>query len=128
MDTEWITGAPVSSVTVRVTVVLFPAASVATTVMVFAPAARVSCFVKEPFSATATYSAAPLFSLTVTVTGLDVASFVVPDTVHEELFVTESSAGAVTESVGGMVSTLKVTVFCVAALPSLSEASTFIVC
>ena len=69
------TGAPVSSVTLRVTVVLFPALSVATTVIVLAPGLRVMVLLHVPFSLTATFS-----PFTVTVTGLEVASSVVPDT------------------------------------------------
>ena len=56
-----ITGAPVSSVTVLVTVVDLPALSVATTVIVFVPFARVRSLVNEPSLPTVTDSAVPLF-------------------------------------------------------------------
>ena len=120
-----ITGAVVSTVTVLVTVVVLPAESFATTVMV--PVTSVSALLKVPSDPTVTVSAVPLFSLTVTVTGLEVASLVVPVTVTAVLLVTSLSAGAVIESVGGTVSILNVTVFCVAAFPSKSDASILIV-
>ena len=63
-----------SSFTVLVTVVLFPALSVATTVMVLVPSVRVITLDQEPSEATVAASTLPLFSLTVTDTGLDVAS------------------------------------------------------
>ena len=106
-----ITGAVVSTVTVLVTVVVLPAESFATTVMVFVPVTSVSALLKVPSDPTVTVSAVPLFSLTVTVTGLEVASLVVPVTVTAVLLVTSLSAGAVIESVGGTVSILNVTVF-----------------
>lgn len=56
--------------------------------------------------------------LALSVTGDDVASFVVPDTVSVALLVIRPSAGDVTESAGGTVSTLNVTVLADAALPS----------
>ena len=52
-----------------------------------------------------------LFSLMVTVTGLDVASFVVPATVTLLLFVVVPSTGEVIFNVGGTVSTFVVTDF-----------------
>jgi hypothetical protein len=125
--TDLITGAVVSTVTVLVTVVVLPAESFATTVMVFVPVTSVSALLKVPSDPTVTVSAVPLFSLTVTVTGLEVASLVVPVTVTAVLLVTSLSAGAVIESVGGTVSILNVTVFCVAAFPSKSDASILIV-
>lgn len=67
-----ITGAVVSTVTVLVTVVVLPAESFATTVMVFVPVTSVSALLKVPSDPTVTVSAVPLFSLTVTVTGLEV--------------------------------------------------------
>lgn len=88
-----ITGAPVSSVTVLVTVVDLPALSVATTVIVFVPFARVRSLVNEPSLPTVTDSAVPLLSLIVTLTGLEVTSFVVPLTVQADLFVISLSAG-----------------------------------
>ena len=69
-----------------------------------------------------------LSPFTVTVTGLDVVSSVVPDTVSLAWLVTSPSAGAVTESVGGTVSTVNDTVFTAAAFPSWSDTSTLIVC
>lgn len=107
-----------SSFTVLVTVVLFPALSVATTVMVLVPSVRVITLDQEPSEATVAASALPLFNLTVTDTGLDVASFVVPRTVQEAWLVTRPSVGDVTESVGGTVSILNETLFCAAAFPS----------
>ena len=77
-----ITGAVVSNVTVRVIVVVLPAPSFATTVIVFVPAARVRTLLKPPSLPTVTASAAKELSLTVTVTGLLVASFVLPFTVQ----------------------------------------------
>ena len=113
-----IVGAPVSSFTVRVTVVDLPALSVATIVIVLVPSASVNVLLKDPSEATVTLSAEPELRLMVSVTGLEVASFVLPVTVHVLLFVTYPSTGAVIFSVGGTVSILNVTLFCVAALPS----------
>lgn len=113
-----ITGAPVSSVTVLVTVVDLPALSVATTVIVFVPFARVRSLVNEPSLPTVTDSAVPLLSLIVTLTGLEVTSFVVPLTVQADLFVISLSAGLERVSVGGTVSTLNVVEFVAAAFPS----------
>ena len=56
--------------------------------------------------------------LTVTVTGLDVTSSVLPDTTRAVLFVISSSAGFVRVSVGGIVSTVNETVLALAAFPS----------
>ena len=64
-----------------------------------------------PSDPTVTFSAEPLLSLTVTLTGLDVVSLVVPVTVHAAWLVTRPSAGDVIDSVGGTVSILKVTDF-----------------
>ena len=61
-------------------------------------------------------------------TGLLVASLVVPDTARAAVAVTSPSAGEVTFSAGGTVSTVKVVLFAAAALPSLSAASTDTVC
>ena len=122
-----ITGADVFNVTVLVIVVCFPALSVAVMVIVLIPCTNVSCLLKFPLSSTTTFSAFPLLSFTVTLTGLDVASFVLPVTVIELLFVTSPSAGLVIVNVGGTVSTLNVTDFCAAAFPSKSDASTLIV-
>lgn len=52
--TDLITGADVSTVTLRVTVVVFPALSLATIVMVFAPSARVTSLVNVPSVPTVT--------------------------------------------------------------------------
>ena len=73
-----ITGAPVSNLTVLVTVVVFPALSVATIVIVLLPFVRVIVLDQEPSLVTVTDA-----PLTVTVTGLEVTSFVVPVTVRE---------------------------------------------
>lgn len=110
------------TVTLRVTVVVFPALSFATIVIVFAPSASVTSFVNVPFVPTVT--AAPF---TVTVTGLDVASSVLPVTVTAFWLVIRSFDGAVICSVGGTVSIVNVAVLAAAALPSLSYAFTDIV-
>ena len=123
MTAEMNRGAPVSRITVRVTVVLFPALSVDTITIVFVPCVSVSALLNVPSALTVTFSAVPLFSLTVTLQGLDVTSFVVPDTVQDALFVTRLSAGLETDNTGATVSTLNVTDFCVAILSSLSLAS-----
>ena len=73
-----ITGAPVSNLTVLVTVVVFPALSVATIVIVLLPFVRVIVLDQEPSLLTVTDA-----PLTVTVTGLEVTSVVVPVTVRE---------------------------------------------
>ena len=109
--TDLIVGAVVSRVTVRVTVLLLPALSVATMVIVLLPEASVRDLLKEPSAPTVTASADPLLSLIVTVTGLDVISLVVPVTVQAALLVIRPATGAVTDNVGGTVSTLNVTVF-----------------
>ena len=90
---------------------LLPAESVATTVIVLLPDANVRALLKDPSEPTVTASADPLLSLTVTVTGLDVMSLVVPDTVQAALLVIRPLTGAVTLNVGGTVSILKVTDF-----------------
>ena len=77
----------------------------------------------EPSELTATDA-----PLTVTVTGLDVTSSVLPDTTRAASFVISSSAGFVRVSVGGIVSIVNVTVLAVAAFPSKSDASIEIVC
>ena len=76
--TALIAGALVSSFTVLVTVVLFPALSVATIVIVLEPSTSVTTLDQEPLEATVAASALPLLSLTVTDTGLEVRSLVVP--------------------------------------------------
>ena len=106
-----ITGAEVSSLTVLVTVVDLPAESVATIVIVLLPSVSVRTLEKPPSDPTVTFSAEPLLSLTVTLTGLDVVSLVVRVTVHAAWLVTRPSAGDVIDSVGGTVSILKVTDF-----------------
>lgn len=121
--TDLITGADVSTVTLRVTVVVFPALSLATIVMVFAPSTRVTSLVNVPSVPTVTVT-----PLTVTVTGLDDTSSVLPLTVTVFLLVIRSFDGAVICSVGGTVSTVNVAVLAAAALPSLSDALTEIVC
>ena len=67
----------------------------------------------EPSELTATDA-----SFTVTVTGLDVTSSVLPDTTRVDLFVISPSAGFTSVSVGGIVSIVNVTVLAVAAFPS----------
>ena len=123
IETSVIVGAFVSNVTFLVTVVALPALSVATTVIVFEPSVNVTVVEKLPEASTVT--AVPF---TLTVTGDEVASFVVPLTVTVALLVTKPSSGLVTFNVGGTVSTLNVTDFWVAALPSLSDAANLTVC
>ena len=94
-------------------VVVLPALSFATIVIVFEPADNVTVVLNAPLLPTVT-----ALPLTVTVTGEDVASLVVPDTVIVFLFVTYPSDGELMLRVGGTVSILNVTDFCVAALPS----------
>ena len=106
IETSVIVGAFVSNVTFLVTVVALPALSVATTVIVFEPSVNVTVVEKLPEASTVT--AVPF---TLTVTGDEVASFVVPLTVTVALLVTKPSAGLVTFNVGGTVSTLNVTDF-----------------
>ena len=121
--TDLMTGAVVSSLTVRVTVVCLPAESVATIVIVLLPAVSVTVVLNDPSEPTVTD-----LPFTVSVTGDDVTSFVVPDTVTVVLFVTRPSAGEATESVGGTVLILNVADFAAAAFPSKSDALTVIVC
>ena len=116
----------VSSFTVFVTVVVLPAASLAFTVTVLVPSARVIDFEKLPSLDTVTDCSVPLFSLTVTVTGLLVASFVVPSTTQDGLFVI-SVVGLVTFNVGGTVSITNPALTAVAEFPSLSFAFMVIV-
>lgn len=73
---DLITGAAVSSVTFLVIVVVLPALSLAMIVILFAPLVSVTSLLKNP--SVPTVAAAPF---TVTVTGLDVASSVLPVTV-----------------------------------------------
>ena len=120
---DLITGAAVSSVTVRVTVVVLPALSLAMIVMVLEPSFSVTSLENVPSVLTVT--AVPL---TVTVTGLDVTSSVLPVTVTVDLLVISPSVGAVIDSVGGTVSSLNVDVLASDVLPSLSVAITEIVC
>ena len=101
-----ITGTLVSSLTVRVTLEIFPAASVAVTTMVLLPSASVMDLAKAPSALTVTAPWSAPLSLTVTVTGEDVASLVVPLTVSAALLVTRLSVGSVTLSAGGTVSTV----------------------
>ena len=93
------------------TVVVLPAASLATTAMVLLPTTSVRSLLKLPSLPTVTAVAAPLLSFTVTVTGLDVLSLVVPLTVIAVLLVTSLSDGALIDRVGGTVSTVQVTDF-----------------
>jgi hypothetical protein len=77
-------------------------------------------FVKLPLDATVTACAAPLSKAIVSVTGLDVASLVVPATVTEVLDVDIPSAGEVMFSVGAIVSTVKIISTAFDVLPSKS--------
>lgn len=90
-----------------------PALSVATTVIVLEPLTRVISLLNEPSELTVTDA-----PLTVTVTGLDVTSSVLPDTTRAALFVISPSTGFVRVSVGGIVSTVNETVLALAAFPS----------
>ena len=105
-----------------VTVVVFPAPSVATISIVFVPILKLTVVENEPFAFTVT-----LFPFTVNVTGLDVISFVVPETVTVFTFVLKSSDGAVTFKTGGTVS-IEIEIEVVASFPSLSEHSNVNVC
>ena len=116
--TLWITGADVFRITVRVTVVVFPAPSVAVVAISFSPSVSFTSLLNVPSLATSADSAVPLLSLIVTVTGPLVSSLVTPVTVQVDLFVTRLFAGELMESVGAVVSTLNATLFWVAALPS----------
>lgn len=91
-----------------------PALSVATTVIVLEPLTRVISLLNEPSELTVTDA-----PLTVTVTGLDVTSSVLPDTTRAALFVISPSTGFVRVSVGGIVSTVNETVLMVYMLPFL---------
>ena len=93
ITTSVITGALVSRVTVLEMTVSLPALSRAVITIVFVPSAKVNSLVKEPLLSTVTFAALPEFNLTVTVTGLDVASFVVPLNVTLGLFVINPAAG-----------------------------------
>ena len=115
--TAEIVGAFVSRVIFLVTVEDLPALSVATTVIVFEPSTNVTVVENAPVGLTVT--AVPL---TLTVTGDDVASFVVPETVNDLLLVINPSVGFDKVNVGGTVSILNCTETWVAALPSLSLA------
>ena len=118
MVTDLITGAVVSNLTVLVTVVLFPALSVAVIVIVLVPLASVNTLLNDPSDSTVTDSAVPLFSLIVTVTGLLVTSLVTPFTVSDAVLVTNPSTGEDILSVGGTVSILNVILLVDAAFPS----------
>ena len=91
----------VSRVTVRKTVDVLPAASVATTVMTFAPSARATVVEKAPVWSSDTGS--PL-----TVTPNAVASVAVPITSTVADVVLELSVGAVTVSDGAVLSRVTV--------------------
>lgn len=72
--------------TVSVTLLVFPALSVAVITIVFVPSIKVQVFVKLPSPATDTADAVPLFNFPATVTGLLVVSFVDPITDKEGTF------------------------------------------
>src|SRR6267154_2754196 len=110
-----ITGACVSSVTIRTIVAVFVAASRAVTVSEFAPSASEACPVNTP--AASTGRGIPFTS---TVTG--VASVTVPETVTGVCRVIRPSVGAVTASAGGCVSSVSVCVS-VVAFPAASVAT-----
>src|SRR6266568_4672464 len=110
------TGGWVSRVTVRVSVVAFPAASVATVISVFDPSVRATDPLKWPSGPTA--SGVPF---TVTVTA--VASVSDPDTDTVGWFVMSPLAGALTASTGGWVSSVTWRTW-VVVLPAASVAVT----
>ena len=80
--TSPIIGATVSSITLLVTVVALPALSVDTIVIVLVPSTSVIFLLNEPFAFTVTAWAEAVFNFIVTEHGLEVVSFVVPDTVQ----------------------------------------------
>ena len=121
-------GTVVSSFTLIVTLLVFPAPSLAVTTMVFCPSANVIALEKDPSVPTVTLPTLAPFNVMVTDTGLDVASLVFPDTVAADLFVMAPVVGDDTVSVGGTVSTVNDAVTAVAALPSLSDALMVILC
>ena len=120
---DLMTGATVSSVTVRVTVVVLPALSFAMIVIVLEPLTSVTSLENVPSALTVT-----VVPLIVTITGLDVTSSVLPVTVTVDLLVISLSVGAVIDSVGGTVSTVNVDVLAADVFPSLSVAVMEIVC
>ena len=96
------TGSVVSRTTSRETVAAFPAASVATTSIAFAPGCNVTLVENAPV----TESTATLFPFTVTVAALGA----VPLTARVAWFVTPFPAGLVSWTTGGVESTTQVQV------------------
>lgn len=93
MDAETTCGTLLSMVTVLVTLEDFPAASVAVTSMVFAPSDSVTLLLNELSEPTVTLPWSLPFSLMVMLTGLLVASLVLPETFRVEVAVIRPSAG-----------------------------------
>ena len=121
-------GTEVSTLNVRVIVVVFPAESRAVTTMVLSPSAAVNAFVNAPASDTVMLPMLVPLRVAVTVTGLLVASFVVPASVRLLVFVIRLLAGEEILSVGGTVSILNLVDIAVAEFPSLSFTLIEMVC
>lgn len=94
-------GTEVSTLNVRVIVVVFPAESRAVTTMVLSPSAAVNAFVNAPASDTVMLPMLVPLRVAVTVTGLLVASFVVPASVRLLVFVIRLLAGGGNAKRGG---------------------------
>lgn len=120
-------GILVSSVTVRVTLVDLPNASVDVIMIVLAPSESVTVLLNEPSEPTVTLPESVPLTVILTVTGDDNASFVTPLTVTLALFVKLLFVGADTVNVGGTVSILIVIVAVLDAFPSLSDTLAVIV-
>ena len=127
-DAETICGTEVSSVTFRVTVDSLPAASVAVTTMVFAPLRKHDRLGERAVRLHG--HIAPIDAVERDRDGDGRAGRVVGRAGHGERrrCVISPSAGEVTFSAGGTVSTVKAVLFAAAVLPSLSAASTDTVC
>nr|DAL11269.1 MAG TPA_asm: hypothetical protein [Caudoviricetes sp.] len=121
-------GTEVSTLNVRVIVVVFPAESRAVTTMVLSPSAAVNALENAPLSDTVMLPILTPLSVAVMDTGLLVKSFVVPDSVRLLVLVIRLLAGADILSVGGTVSILNLVDIAVAELPSLSFMVMVMVC
>ena len=121
-------GTDVSTLNVRVIVVSLPAVSRALTTIVLFPSAAVNALENAPAEETVMLPISVPLRVAVTVTGLDVASFVVPESVRLLVFVIRLLAGEEMLSVGGTVSILNLVDIAVAELPSLSFTLIVMVC
>nr|DAH96581.1 MAG TPA: hypothetical protein [Caudoviricetes sp.] len=121
-------GTDVSTLNVRVIVVSFPAVSRALTTIVLFPSAAVNALENAPAEETVMLPISVPLRVAVTVTGLLVESFVVPDSVRLFVFVIRLFAGEEILNVGGTVSILNLVDIAVAELPSLSFTLIVIVC